>query len=290
MTWLFDQGLRRLARAAGVLCAALGPLTAQGVGVIDYPQPGTTVSGMGMVYGWACNATRIDFDFDGALTLAAVYGVNRPDTQSICGRSNTGYTLGIYWGWLAPGAHTVRALADGVEFARAAVNVVAVGDGFVVGRTGAVTVTDFPDIGRSVELAWEQNTQSFVVQRVLPTAPSLGGTWNGANLEARSNCSSSNNNGSHGTYAQYDIGIGNGTMSIAETAVTGLQCTYSGSYSQIGQQRQASGTFTCSDGKRGTWQVTGFLVTDNEMSLKLSEQLNTTETCSINAILGGSRL
>lgn len=119
---------------------------------------------------------------------------------------------------------------------------------------------------------------------------SLTGTWNGAVLEARSNCSNAPNNGSHGTYAQYDIGIANGAIHITQSGITGLQCNYLGTYSQAGADRQAAGTLTCSDGKRGTWQVTNFLVTENEMSLKLSEQLNTTETCAINAVLGGSRL
>jgi hypothetical protein len=118
----------------------------------------------------------------------------------------------------------------------------------------------------------------------------LGGTWNGAVLEARSNCTHPENSGNHGTYAQYDIGIGGGTISIAMYGITGLQCTYSGSYSQSGADQQASGTFSCNDFKQGTWNATGFLVTENEMSLKLSEQLMSTETCSISAIFGGSRL
>lgn len=119
---------------------------------------------------------------------------------------------------------------------------------------------------------------------------SLTGTWNGAVLEARSNCSNAPNNGSHGTYAQYDIGIASGAILITQSGITGLQCNYLGIYSEAGAERQAAGTLTCSDGKRGTWQVTNFLVTENEMSLKLSEQLNSTETCTINAVLGGSRL
>jgi hypothetical protein len=119
---------------------------------------------------------------------------------------------------------------------------------------------------------------------------SLTGTWNGAVLEARSNCSNAPNNGNHGTYAQYDIGIGNGAIQITQSGITGLQCNYLGSYSEAGADRQAAGSFTCSDGKRGTWQATNFLVTENEMSLKLSEQLNTTEICTVNAVLGGSRL
>ena len=119
---------------------------------------------------------------------------------------------------------------------------------------------------------------------------SLTGTWNGAVLEARSNCSSAQNNGDHGTYAQFDIGIANGAMSISQAGITGLQCNYVGTYSQNGAAQQASGTFLCSDGRRGTWLATQFLVTQNAMSLNFSEQLNTSETCTINAVLGGSRL
>ena len=119
---------------------------------------------------------------------------------------------------------------------------------------------------------------------------SLGGTWNGAVLEARRNCNGATNNGDHGTYAQYDIGVGGGVIEIAQSGITGLRCTYSGSYSENGADKNGSGTFTCTDGKRGTWLATGMLVTENEMSLKFSEQLNTTETCTINAVLGGSRL
>lgn len=125
---------------------------------------------------------------------------------------------------------------------------------------------------------------------------SLNGTWNGAVLEARSNCSTAGNNGNHGIYAQYDIGIGNGAILITQiefmglSGATPLQCNYLGTYSEAGADRQASGTLTCSDGRRATWQVRNFLVTENEMSLKLSEQLNSSETCTIDAVLGGSRL
>jgi len=126
---------------------------------------------------------------------------------------------------------------------------------------------------------------------------SLTGTWYGAVLEARSNCYTAGNNGSHAIFAQYDIGIGNGAILITQiefmglnVAATPLQCNYLGTYSEAGSDRQASGTLTCSDGRRGTWLVTNFLVTENEMSLRLSEQLNTTETCTIFAVLGGSRL
>jgi len=119
---------------------------------------------------------------------------------------------------------------------------------------------------------------------------SITGSWNGAIMETRSNCLSTVNNGSFGTYAQVDIGINANAITINQFGITGLTCTYSGPYSQNGSVRQASGTFSCNDGRSGTWLVTDFLVTENALSLKLSEQLTSSETCTISAVIGGSRL
>lgn len=123
----------------------------------------------------------------------------------------------------------------------------------------------------------------------IPDPAALGGRWNGANLERRSNCAAPQNNGDRGTYAQYDISIEQGFIGIQESGITGLACTYFGPYQQDGTNRQASGTYTCSDGKRGDFTASSFLVTPNEMSIRLDIKLNTSESCSIDAILGGSR-
>ncbi len=120
----------------------------------------------------------------------------------------------------------------------------------------------------------------------------LNGTWNGANLENRTNCASAQNNGSRGTYAQYEVAVDKAAsgLFIDETAITGLRCTYAGSYRQDGNALSWSGTYSCGDGKRGTFQSRGILVTPHEISIRLATKLDTTESCDIDAILGGSRL
>jgi hypothetical protein len=120
----------------------------------------------------------------------------------------------------------------------------------------------------------------------------LGGTWNGANLERRSNCASAQNNGSRGTYAQYEIVVdkANAGLFVDETAITGLRCTYTGTYGQAGSAMSWSGAYSCSDGKHGTFQSQEILITPHEISLRLAVKLDTTETCEVEAILGGSRL
>lgn len=119
----------------------------------------------------------------------------------------------------------------------------------------------------------------------------LAGSWNGANLENRSHCTAAQNEGFHGTYAQYIFALDPvfTTLSIDETAVTGLTCSYGGKYSGDALGPQWSGTYSCSDGKRGTFQSQGFLITPNAMSVRLAIKLNASETCDVDAILGGSR-
>ena len=119
----------------------------------------------------------------------------------------------------------------------------------------------------------------------------LDGRWNGADLERRSNCAASQNNGDRGTYAEYVVSVDliNHNLGVTQNGITGLTCTYLGGYREdIGIEW--SGSYSCSDGKRGTFQSQGFLVTPNEMSIRLAIKLNTTETCDIQAVLGGSRL
>jgi hypothetical protein len=119
----------------------------------------------------------------------------------------------------------------------------------------------------------------------------LAGLWNGANLENRSNCSATQNNGTHGTYAQYSVSfdLPNSIMGIDETAITGLRCTYLGTYADDRFRPQWSGSYNCSDGKIGSFTMQKLLATPNEMSIRLAIKLNGTETCDVDSILGGSR-
>jgi hypothetical protein len=117
----------------------------------------------------------------------------------------------------------------------------------------------------------------------------LSGSWNGANLERRSNCAATQNNGSHGTYAQYYIAFGGTTLTLDEVAVTGLTCSYVGTVGGDPIRPQWNGDYSCSDGKRGTFRSSGFLITPTEMQIRLAIKLNFSETCDVDAILGGSR-
>jgi hypothetical protein len=119
----------------------------------------------------------------------------------------------------------------------------------------------------------------------------LSGFWNGANLEMRSNCTSAQNNGRHGTYAEYSVSLvrSNSTLGIVENTVTGLNCIYTGGYVEDPFAPKWTGSYSCSDGKRGAFESTGFLITPTEMQIRLHIKLDSSETCDVDSILGGSR-
>lgn len=89
--------------------------------ILENPQPGAFVSGIGAISGWVCDADKIEIEFnnDAANRWQAGYGTLREDTYGVCGDTNNGFGLLYNWNNLGNGIHTVRALADGVEFARA---------------------------------------------------------------------------------------------------------------------------------------------------------------------------
>jgi hypothetical protein len=122
------------------------------------------------------------------------------------------------------------------------------------------------------------------------TVALIDGRWNGANLERRSNCASVQNNGTRGTYAEFLISTNSdGDIGITQAGITGLTCNYFGKYRVEGANRSAAGTYSCTDGKRGDFQTRGMLVTETAVSMRMDIVLNTSETCSIDAIIGGSR-
>jgi hypothetical protein len=171
------------------------------------------------------------------------------------------------------------------------------GSGINVSRVGSMTLNFTSNDAGSMSYMLDGISSTRQIARQVfgppaPNVPGLAGQWQGAIIETRSNCSQAQNNGARATYGQYDIGMGvgaAGAISITLSGVTGLQCSYSGNFTINGARLLANGILTCSDGKRGSWRSTDILVTAKAMSLQLAVQLDTTETCTIVSILGGSR-
>ena len=63
----------------------------------------------------------------------------------MCGDSNNGFGLLFNWNLLGDGPHTIRALADGVEFRQATFTVTTLGgEEFVRGVTGETVAMGLP--------------------------------------------------------------------------------------------------------------------------------------------------
>ena len=133
---------------------------------LENPASGSSQSGIGFISGWICTANTITASIDGGVKVAAAYGIDRGDTQSVCGDTNNGFILEVNWGSLSNGSHTVRVFDDEKEFASATFTTTTLGVEFLQGAAGMCTVGDFPSAGQSATLEWEPNLQNFVITDV----------------------------------------------------------------------------------------------------------------------------
>lgn len=156
-------------------------LSAQVQGVLENPRPSSFQSGIGVVSGWVCNAKQIDIEVDG-IRLQAGYGTSREDTRSACNDSNNGFGLLVNWNNLRNGTHTVRALADGQEFAVVTITVSTLGADFLTGIQGEFQVDDFPQPGTPSVLIWQESLQNFVFKGEQGNSGGTAGS-NGRRLE-----------------------------------------------------------------------------------------------------------
>ena len=123
-----------------------------------------------------------------------------------------------------------------------------------------------------------------------PSAPDLNGRWNGVNLEGRSACTSPQNEGNRGTYAQFDVvADGAGNLSITQSGITGLNCTYVARYQPAERGLALQGSYSCSDGKQGSFASGRLETHELSMDMRLAIRLTAGETCTIDSILSMAR-
>ena len=127
---------------------------------LDVPTSHTTLSGIGVIHGWKCEANgELTVRFDEGAPLPLAYGNARADTASVCGDTDNGFVSIMNWGNLGDGEHTAVVYDDGVEFDRSVFTVRRFRDAFVTGASTTVSVQDFPSQGETAVFAWSQPTQ-----------------------------------------------------------------------------------------------------------------------------------
>ncbi|MCY4386966.1 MAG: matrixin family metalloprotease [Desulfurellaceae bacterium] len=150
-------------------------------GTLENPGLGAFKSGVGVISGWVCDATRVEVEIAGS-RLTAAYGTDRADTRAACGDTDNGFAILVNWNIFGAGSHTARLLVDGTEFARSTFQVTTFGQEVLQGARKTVTVRDFPRTGSIAVLEWEESSQNFVIREVRltgsqPRLNDLLGTW-----------------------------------------------------------------------------------------------------------------
>ena len=210
-------------------------------GVLEIPAAGplgdlSVESGIGLISGWHCTAKKVEIVIDDQPPIVAPHGSSRDDTASVCGGTTaTGFALLFNWNVLSPGNHTVRALADGIEFGRSRVYATNLGSEFLTGiPVAAYRLPNFPAIGMSADVQWSEAKQNMSILFTYPLT--LGGTYFGALMR----------NGAP-EYAKFDVTVADGRMSVAVNYADGTSCNFAGT-TRVGY----SGGALTTDGAKGS--------------------------------------
>ncbi len=142
---------------------------------LDVPASHTTLSGIGVIHGWKCNANgELTIRFDGGAPLPLAYGNARADTASSCGDTDNGFVSIMNWANLDDGQHTAVVYDNGVEFDRSVFTVRRFREAFITGVSTTVYIQNFPSQGENAVFSWNQATQHLELaeagSRVRPPA------------------------------------------------------------------------------------------------------------------------
>lgn len=134
-------------------------------GRLEMPMSGESVTGIGVIRGWHCDAREISISIDGKQQVPVVYGNLRGDTEDVCGDTNNGFELLWNWGLLERGQHQLQVFVDGIEFENTTFEVVkfGYGDSYVRGLEGQFDLRDFPTTGEQTTIRWIEGLQNFSI-------------------------------------------------------------------------------------------------------------------------------
>ena len=145
----------------GSMAALLLTSLAAHAATLEIPSPQATVSGIGVVSGWKCDAGALTVRFDGGEPIPLLHGAERADVLNAgaCDHANVGFLSIMNWGNLDDGEHTAVVYDDGVEFGRSVFTVRRFREAFVRDVSLTLPVQDFPHQGDNAVFTWSQATQ-----------------------------------------------------------------------------------------------------------------------------------
>ena len=151
---------------------------------LEAPNEGQTLTGIGLLRGWACDAETVSVRIDGHRRIPILVGSPRGDTEEICGTADTGFALLLNWNNLGAGDHTLDLFINSRLYATRTVTVITYGQGFFRGLEKEWTIGDWPEPGTDTIIAWNEATQNIEIVGIerteIPTTVSVSqllGTW-----------------------------------------------------------------------------------------------------------------
>lgn len=261
---------------------------------LENPQPGATESGISAITGWYCPAAAITVQIDDMAPFAVPYGSGRGDTAVRCGGAvNNGFSYLFNYNTLAPGAHIIKAFADGVPFATANINVVTLGAEFLAGKAGEYILNNFPDYGKRTRVTWQESKQNFVVTGTDAQTPPIDGQYLGGLATVNTGCATAGNNGPHFDVNVYTLTYGaQSLLTMIWENPAAVKCTFTGTayYTTAGGEIVVpAGTFSCGNALSGTWSAERMVFEATGMLATLTLKYTGGETCTASARIGAAR-
>ncbi len=162
---------------SGFLCASLLAVASAHThaAMLESPPRGRTVSGLGFISGWKCNASDITLRINGGEPIPVLYGNDRLDTHvsrgGPCDHQDTGFILQVNWAELGDGAHAIELFDEDSSFAHREFYVTTFGEPFVENAAGSCEIPDFPEQGETARFTWNEATQHLELSKFVARMP-----------------------------------------------------------------------------------------------------------------------
>lgn len=142
----------------GSLCAQMA---------LENPTPGQTLTGVGLLSGWACEAQNMTVQFnDTGPHVPILGGSPRADTRPTCGHDDTGFALLVNWNNLEDGEHSLTVFVGGQPVSSREFQVVTYGEEFLSGIEKTWWIADWPESGTDTKIAWSEAKQNIEIANI----------------------------------------------------------------------------------------------------------------------------
>lgn len=206
------------------------------VGFLETPNEGSIQTGIGVISGFLCQASAIQVSIDGNVVGNAGYGTPRADTEPVCGIGNiaTGFSLLYNFNLLEKGTHSVAVIADGIAFGRATFKTTNLGGEYLSGLVGKYSLLNFPSIGTSTSVEWNENNQNFSITGASPMTASIyegarvNGNYYGATGGLYDHCDLPASTLTNPKYGRFAINFDGNQLRVDFNYVDGTTCFLAG--------------------------------------------------------------